>query len=86
MLVYTDHIEDFGGEDPPKKKPKRNALWKRLDDMPLLDIHKQIIVYRFLDGLSFRQIAEKIGLSAERAHSLCKEALKRVQEALGGKV
>lgn len=59
---------------------ERDALWASLDRLP--PTWKQVLLYRYWDGLTYKEIGLRLGVSANRIQQLEQVALQRLRRYL----
>jgi RNA polymerase sigma-70 factor (ECF subfamily) len=76
-----DETEDVAAASVQESADQRIAIQRALDKLP--QHYQDIIALRFLDGLSFSEIAEQRGQTLEAVKSLYRRAVQALRDELG---
>ncbi|MCG3135315.1 MAG: ECF RNA polymerase sigma-E factor [Planctomycetes bacterium] len=87
-LPEGDEGQDLLPEDAPgpRTRAERNELARAIDAAVagLSDAHREIVLLREVDGLSYEEIAAELGISKGTVESRLFRARERLRETLGG--
>ncbi len=89
--LASDHVRELIGRLSMRREPgpqsdaiRREDQQKIVDAVEKLDReYRQVLIWRFRDGLEFAEIGAKIDRSPDAARMLCNRAMKQLKSILG---
>jgi RNA polymerase sigma factor (sigma-70 family) len=66
--------------DPKTPPPFGTADFWELVNVPLTDLQRDVLAMRFVEGMEFHEIGERLGSSRTNAWQTCNAALKKLRE------
>jgi RNA polymerase sigma-70 factor, ECF subfamily len=79
-LVPLEEVEDWAAETPPATDNRADDVRMRLDALSVR--HREILAAKYLEGLSYQEIAQSLGLTVNAVRVRCHRAKEKLRELL----